>query len=451
MSVASETVAPRGPIILRTSIGALASQMAGMACGLVSGILISRGLGPEGRGAYVLPVTVAMVVGNLCHLSLGHANIYLVGDRRWKLGDLLGNASGFSLVLGPMGVVLTILILRGWPGLFSGSPASAAFLVAATVPLTIHQTLVVGLLVLGDRLVLSRLASAGVLALHMVATAVLWWEGCLTVEVVLWLFLAAAVGQWVCATLLARPLGSLRPRVQWDVWRDSLRFGLAIHPGMILLLLHLRVDLFLLQRLQGLEAVGIYSLAAMVAEALWLVPDTTALAATPHQVRAGATEDAAVTLRATRVNVALTAALSLALAAMAPPLVGRVYGRAFLPAVPALWALLPGIVAMAAQRSCGILLVKRDRPWLVSGLLAPAVGINILLNLVLIPYWGAVGAALASSASYVLSSAGFLIWVTRAAGRPFHEGWILNAADARWVFRLLAPRFVRGGKGVKVA
>ncbi len=119
--------------------------------------------------------------------------------------------------------------------------------------------------------------------------------------------------------------------------------------------------------------------------------------------------------------------------------------------MPALWALLPGIVAMAAQRSCGIFLVKRDHPWLISGLLGLAVGVNVLLNLVLIPRWGAVGAALASSASYVLSAAVFVLWVTRAAGRPFQEGCRLNAADVRWVLDLLAAQFLWGRKDAKVA
>jgi len=446
MSVASGAVAPRGPIILRASLGALASQMAGITCGLVSGIFISRSLGPEGRGAYVLPVTVAMMVANLCHLSLEQANIYLAGDRRLGLRDLLGNVGSFSLVLGSLGFFLTIMILREWTGLLAGSLASAAFLVALTVPLTIHQTLVVGLLILGDRLALSRLASAGILALHMVATMIIWWTGRITVEMVLWLFVAAAAGQWLCAALLARQLAPLRPRVQESVWRDSLRFGLAIHPGMVLLLLHLRLDLFLLQSLRGLEEVGIYSLAVMLAETLWLVPEAFALAATPHQVRASTTEDAAITLRATRINVAVTAVLSLLLATLAIPLVGRVYGPAFSPAVPALWALLPGIVAMAAQRSCGVFLVKRDRPWLVSGILGPAVVINILVNLVVIPRWGAVGAALASSASYALSAMAFVLWVARVADRPFSSGVIINSADARWVLTLLMPKFFPGRK-----
>lgn len=451
MGAASGTAGPRGPIILRTSVGALAGQVAGMLCGLISGVLISRGLGPEGRGAYVLPVTAAIVVANLCHLSLEHANVYLASRRRRALGDLLGNASGLTLMLGPVGLLLTILVLRGWPDLLSGSPAPAAFILAATVPLAIHQTLVSGLLVLGNRLVASRLAAAGVLALHMVATAVLWWTDRITVEAVLWLFLGAAMGQWACAALLARPLGSLRPRVEWNLWRESLRFGLAIHPGIVLLLLHLRLDLFLLQTLDGLEAVGLYSLAVMLAEALWLAPEAAALAATPHLVRAGPTEDAAVTLRAARVNVAMTAGLSLLLATVALPLVSRVYGAAFMPAVPALWALLPGIVAMAAQRSCGIFLVKQDRPWLISGLLGLAVGVNVLLNLVLIPRWGVVGAASASSVSYVLSAAAFVVWVTRLAGRPFHEAWCLTAADARWVLDLLKAQLLWGRKDARVA
>ena len=101
---------------------------------------------------------------------------------------------------------------------------------------------------------------------------------------------------------------------------------------------------------------------------------------------------------------------------------------------------------MAAQRSCGVFLVKRDRPWLVSGILGPAVVINILVNLVVIPRWGAVGAALASSASYALSAMAFVLWVARVADRPFTSGVIISSADVRWVLNLLVPKFFRGRK-----
>jgi O-antigen/teichoic acid export membrane protein len=78
------------------------------------------------------------------------------------------------------------------------------------------------------------------------------------------------------------------------------------------------------------------------------------------------------------------------------------------------------------------------------------VAFNILVNLVVIPRWGAVGAALASSASYALSAIAFVLWVARVADRPFTDGVIISFADSRWVLNLLLPKFFRGRKEGKV-
>jgi len=58
--------------------------------GFATSVLLSRGLGPEGRGVYYLPVIAAGTMVALCKLGLEQANVFLYGTRGLSIGRLSG-------------------------------------------------------------------------------------------------------------------------------------------------------------------------------------------------------------------------------------------------------------------------------------------------------------------------------------------------------------------------
>ncbi|MDV7402455.1 polysaccharide biosynthesis C-terminal domain-containing protein, partial [Arthrospira platensis SPKY1] len=105
----------------------------------------------------------------------------------------------------------------------------------------------------------------------------------------------------------------------------------------------------------------------------------------------------------------MTAAAAVPLALLAMPLLGLLRDGAYLPAVPALWVLLPGVVAFTP----GVILagdfIGRGVPHWNTQASAITVTVNVVLCLWWIPRFGILGAAWASTVAYTLGS-GLMVW-----------------------------------------
>ena len=85
--------------------------------------------------------------------------------------------------------------------------------------------------------------------------------------------------------------------------------------------------------------------------------------------------------------------------------------------MPALRLLLPGVVALAASRPLGAVRVKEGQVVLPSVLGLAALGLNVALNLVLLPRMGIRGSSIASSICYAALALSYVA-IARAGGWP---------------------------------
>jgi O-antigen/teichoic acid export membrane protein len=141
-------------------------------------------------------------------------------------------------------------------------------------------------------------------------------------------------------------------------------------------------------------------------------------------------ESVRATALSARINLLVGCALGIGLVVVSPILVPLVYGADFKESVPALMALVPGIVTLAWARGIGAYFVRRDKPLLVSLLAFGAVAVNVALNLLLIPLWGIVGASLASSVAYFGYATASITAFTRLATVSWHD-LVPSGADVR--------------------
>ncbi len=206
---------------------------------------------------------------------------------------------------------------------------------------------------------------------------------------------------WHGGQLVAPELGSLR---------IDARFIATIGATNLIALLNYRVGLFVIERLLGLSATGVYSIAVVVAELLWFVSSSLTQAVygrigTPDRPQAAAT-----TVRVLQLSLAalLLAAPLLWLAAML--LVPRVLGQAYAPSLPLMALLLPGVLVFGGASSLSAYFTNHvgapQVPAQVAGL---SLVLNGALSLVLVPWLGMAGAAVAASLSYT-TAVGLLAW-----------------------------------------
>jgi O-antigen/teichoic acid export membrane protein len=109
--------------------------------------------------------------------------------------------------------------------------------------------------------------------------------------------------------------------------------------------------------------------------------------------------------RLTPVALRLTATAMLG-ACLGMALVGEwliitLFGIAYQPAYPALLALLPGVFGLCYASILRLDLLGKNRPGAVSLMMGGGALLNLALNVILIPRYGIVGAAAASSIAYL--------------------------------------------------
>jgi O-antigen/teichoic acid export membrane protein len=400
----------------RQIVHTILTRLAAVVLGGATGMVIARALHAQGRGAYGVVVAIASITLSVGHLSVEQAHTALWQRARAAIPSnsvLLGPATGTVAAAGALVVVLSLgpdaVPLPGY-----------GLLLAALLAVPFGMTVLYlnSILVLQGRVeVVNRAALVAALA-QCGALVACGLAGKLSVAVVIWV--------WAISTMLPLMLlvPALKPRLRAAdrrVAAATLTYGLRYHLAFAALFLLLRLDVLFLNGLSSPEAVGLYAAAVTIGELAWIVTDATAQVALTRQADSELDESAGVTLVAARYSVLLSAVAVVLMCVAAPVMIPLMYGSGFAGSVPALLALAPGIFAFGAARPIGAYLVRLNRPRVNSAMAVLALAGNVGLCLLLIPRWGLVGCALASSAGYVTLAAGQVVWFLRATGISAHR------------------------------
>lgn len=435
----TESLEPaEGATIASDSATTLFLKILVYAAGFVASVLISRGLGPEGRGVYYLPVVASATLATLANLGLEQANVYLFGTRRIPVARLWGQSTLVAIVAGISGAVLLIQLPRiaglfpEWtllPRMFDETPRVLLWLAALALPFTLHSLFAAGLLTLIGQVTWQFKVALASAVLQFLLLLALFFTPVFTPAVVLAVALVCAVFTWFLNTRRLGAIASWRPAWDPGLLAASLRQSLVLHAGTVFLFLHLRADMFMVQALNGATALGEYSLAVVLAETVLLATDSLALALLPRQVGNTLEESALLALRGVRFNLLLGAGLAALWAVVGWPFIVVAFGRSFEMSYLPLLALLPAMVFIGTQRVCGGPALRTGRPAYVAAINALSLVCNVLLNLWWIPKFGLVGAALASSVSYGLSAFLFIAWICRLADARIRQHIVPRRAD----------------------
>lgn len=426
------------------SLQAFAAQAAGLVCGLASGVVIARCLGPTAKGAVAVYALAAGFVALAGNLGMGMANVHLVARgavpprRAWANSLAVAAALGIPLsVAAFFAAPLLGIALRRPPdmGLLGIALGSVPLLVMFDLQLNLLQG--AGDIAGSNRGGLARQALRLAALVPLVAllpggTAGALWSA----------NIALAGGNiWCLALLRRRGAVSLVP--DWPSLARSLGYGLKTLPGQLVQFFNYRLDLLMLALFWTNREAGVYSVAVFMAELVWYIPQAVITVLLPRVSSAPtAQEGLAITARAIRHTVLWSALCAAALAAAAPLAIGLLYGAPFAEAVPALWVLLLGIAALAPGKLAVVHLAGAGRPQYYTYLALVGIGLSVGLNLALVPRFGIIGAAAASAVAYAASGALALYWLRSRTGLGLRRSLLLRRED--WsLYSDLVPQFIK--------
>jgi O-antigen/teichoic acid export membrane protein len=195
-----------------------------------------------------------------------------------------------------------------------------------------------------------------------------------------------------------------------------------------------RLDQWLLGAIAGPRELGLYSVAVAWAEALWHLPTALAAVQRPTIVRSGLREAAAMATRVFRGAMLVTAVSAGVVIVAAPILCVTFFGEEFRGSVDDLRVLALGAFGMVALKLLGSALVARGHPVRQSAAVGVGFAITVGLDVILIPPYGGLGAALASTIAYTAAGAVVCAIFLRALGGGASE-LLPRGRDLAWLVR----------------
>jgi O-antigen/teichoic acid export membrane protein len=237
----------------------------------------------------------------------------------------------------------------------------------------------------------------------------------------------------------------LAARLDRPVWppsgaalREMLNFGLHSHGANIAHQLFLRFDVYTVNVVLGAIGVGFYSRAISLAEKLWVPVNAIYASSLGKIAQLPRDESALLTAKVARAALLIMLGLSIPFAAISPWLIPFLYGPEFMASVVPLVVLLGGGLCFAVMLVLNnYILGQMQRPGLLSILSWLQLVVSIPLYLVLIGMAGIVGAAIASTLTYLLAMLCTLYVFTHDSGLTSAQVLIPTPNDFRDYARVL--------------
>lgn len=375
--------------------GALASgQTVALAAGALSALLAARWLGAGAKGQLALIFAVPALLGPL---AAGGVDSYIAaraGGRDEehqasviRLGRRAARWGGAAIALATLAY-----------GLATGLPWGPVFVAAALAGFRPALTVLQAVATNDDQIVRVGRVLVAMAVFQLSVVAVLALDGATVFDFAAASALAVVVGHRLMGASESKRRSRTAAPLTPSDRRQVLHFGGTVVVADALQMANYRIDLFILAAFVPVADIGVYAVAVALAEMLWQLPQAVSRSMLPRIV-AGQLDRAGVSRISLGLGV-VAAGLGVVGWLMTVRLVEPVFGADFAAVPLVLAVLLPGVVLVSAAKpfaawtiSCG--LPRRN-------LKASAVGflVVILGNVVLVPRFGILGAAAASTLAY---------------------------------------------------
>jgi len=397
---------------------------------LVNVLLVARALGAEGRGTVTFLTTIAMMTSQLGSLGVEEASANLMGSRVDQRSTVAGNALVLAIVLGIVAAGVVAGLIALFPAIGGSSDPVLLWLALATIPVLILQFYLQFIIRADYGFGVVNAATVMAPSLNVLVNGLLIATGLITVATAL---ITWIVGQLIATGLL---LGYVHRRLAGfgapspQLARGALGFGLKAHAGRIMKTGNYRLDQWILGSVAGPRELGLYSVAVAWAEALFFLPEALAAVLRPDLVRASAADAGRRTAAVFRVAVLLSLPVVAVFIVAAPVLCVVAFGDEFVGSVDDLRILAPGAFGIVAMKVLANALVAQGHPMLSNAAIAVSFVLTVVLDILLIPSHGGLGAAIASTVAYTSGGIAVALIFARTLGLSLRS-LLPGRSDAR--------------------
>lgn len=368
---------------------------------LLASIIIARGLGPAGKGAFSATQAILEIVIYLFLFGFGRSILYAGSKYAERKSTVAFLASFYSFLTGvtASGVIVFLSLVQN--AIVKNLNPIYLLIVAPVAVLAIIQSNFTYLLYSQEMYRQANIRNILANLILFLFYAILFVTGKMNVQSALFVTLAAnIVSVTFYITVVNRKIG-FKFNFDRSLMSEMLRLSLKSYFISLMAYIIVRSDLIILNSIKGNYQTGIYSIAAALAGKFLLIGSSVSSILSPRVIR-DPSKNFAFILKVTRTLLVFMIVTVIIADLAYYPAVVLLYGKEFGKSLIPFLILNPGIIALCLNSSLFSYFTARGFPPV--SIIAPfaAASLNIILNLILIPHYGYKAAALTSSVSYLL-------------------------------------------------
>jgi O-antigen/teichoic acid export membrane protein len=383
---------------LRTDVGLMAgSKILGLIFNLAITVVMARELGPEGRGVIAVVLSLTLILIQVGSFGIASANPYFIARDATTRRSIVTNSVWLGLGIGAL-LMACGVALRVWlPEVVAGVKWPELVIAMVCIPASLLSVFLQSALLGLGRTVAYNLIEVVQGGATLVALLIVLSVGHGGVIGALLVLAGGAILGAVIYTTVLRRDTRIAGRPDLGLARRMMRYAFRIYIATLLAFLVIRLDLLLVNYYRGAAQAGIYSVAAAIAAGMCVFPAAVGVNLFPRVARGSHSE---LSARVFRVVACAYGVGCVAAAPVAGPVISLLYGSRFAQATTLFYWLLPGIFSLGMLTVLAHHFAGRGFPRKAMLVWFVGLGVNLALNLLLLPKYGTYIAPLSSSVAY---------------------------------------------------
>jgi O-antigen/teichoic acid export membrane protein len=401
------------------------------------GIMLPRLLGPQLLGKLNSALALAAIVYSISFLGIRSSIVIVMGQKSYDMKQMVSAIFFISL----LSILLSTSMLLFFLLFISKDiyALSMIILVCLLNPFDFVLSYMSGFSLANQKFKIFNRLNLLPKVIQLIAVLVLFGYFDLRLTAVLFaILISKLLTILITFRSINLPWPDLRIRhIPAALFKSLLKYGMVYALAFLLTRLNYRVDLLILKRLSEISEVGYYSLGVNIAETIWQIPIAVGLVLMTHS--AGEKDQKLITAQVCstlRISLILSILATTVLFLLTPFLIKLVFGVMYLPSISIVRTILPGILFFVVLKIINSQFIGNGKPEMAIYALLPSVIINVVLNILLIPSYKGVGAAMATNISYFCGSFVLLVIYSRTYSVSLVDIFKYRSSDFSFIHTL---------------
>ena len=379
------------------------SQIFNIIFSIIPVLLVSNIMGPEGKGSIVIFFLIIQYFQIFGGLGVSGSAIYFISKAEYDKKKLSGELFLLSILLSAISIIIFLPF--------------AYFYYIANLSIDIVLLLTLGMIITFCSITnnISQHIFIGLkkfVAFSLISNSSLFFSALLITIIVL---LKPDIGIIIAGYTLAHILSFLlcmylhyKNKTEFTLTYDYKKFkpyviyGLKSYLGRVLWRIFDKLDYLILSFFLGVSAIGIYSISYMFSEIVVVFANTISSLITTYIAGQKKDEFEIIIIKTLRILLFAIIIFSTLIYIISDYIISYLFIDEFIAAIIPLKILLPGMACLALGKIMSSYLAGKGKPGLQSYAIFLALMIAIIANFILIPSYGIIGAAIATTLSFIV-------------------------------------------------